>query len=703
MNQQITQDFQTISLADIWNILLRRKIVVLLSLLCIVALGVVYIKTTAKTYYSQSTILLENQNQNIEIKTLLNNPAIGADYISSEKQILLSHELIRKALNKIGAFEKPELIWPARKSASKANVSEKIDKEEPITAAKENAMINYVINNLKISQVGLSRAMDIGFTSTNKSTVAPLINSMVDIYIKNQAQSERNVISSTEALMKERVEKLQNDVKRMDTAIVEYKRKSGFIDSNGIALIESEVAQLSKKLINVQGTLAIAQVKWDEISSSHDIETAPDVLKSPLIQRLIDRQSLNKDMVAQLSREYGADHPEMISANNRLEEITNKINDEVQKIATSLEREYKIAKTNFEKIAMHLEIVKNKYNDLKSQNIKLLELERDAENSKNLLETLSLRWKEIQVQADMQIQTSYVKILSKASEPDSPKNPKPKLIMIASIIMGLGIGAALALILDYLQTGIYNGKQLRNATSLTNIALVPKLGNTNEKQIKRSISELSKRGLSDYTESVRSLSAYLRRHIERKPSQKVFSFTSVARGDGKSALVASIAHQMSLEGNNVLVIDCDLRNPTLSSVFELKNKLGLSDVLSKAAKIEDVIYKEKNTHVNLVGVGTLQDINIIKTGAKLWKEILKKASSEYDIVLLNGPPALHISDMTLLTESSQNILCVRWKKTPLRQIIYAQSLLSQMNFSILGTVITSVNPKKIKQLNRASL
>ena len=715
MENQTAEDFQPISLADLWDIFIRRKMLILFLALFALLSAMFYLKITTKIYYARSVILLENQTKNLQIEALINNYAIDSAYVSSEMQVLLSRELVEQALDEMDLFDKPHLLWPPQSLLRKIKSSLSFKKEKPSPQGpkskekeerddlqRKNKLIDYALSNLKVDQIDTSRAVEIGFTSPHKEIAAEIVNTLVDLYIRGQINTSTYAVSSTNQWLRERVEELRKDVKEIDTAIVEYKKKSGFISSSGITLIENEIDQLSKKLINEQASLAAARVKWQEINSNKGMSTAPEVLKSPIIQRLIDRQLTSKDKVAELSREYGSNHPEMLSAQNRLQEVTEKINAEIRKIAQSLKREYEIIKANAKEIEEQLAALKNKYNELKAQSVKLRELEREEANRKSLLAKIDLRWKEIQVQEDQYLQEPIAKILSRANIPTNPKSPKPKLVILVSLIGGIGLGLALAIMLEYMQTNVYNGQQLQQSTGLTNIAFVPRLRSSGQPDIHESVMHLTKSPTSDYTESVRSLTTYLRQNINKPNIGNIFNFTSVSRGDGKSALVSAAACQMSLEGRKVIVIDCDLQNPSLGYAFGLGDEPGLSDALSGKKTLKQVIYKDEETGIHLIGIGQLQDINIIKKGAAIWRDILQAVSEEFDVVLLDGPPALYISDMTILAERSQNILCVPWKKVPLKHVTYAQSVLTHLNFSLLGTVITLVNPKKMKLLHDVS-
>ncbi len=685
LGQSAMSNEQSIDLDDLLGTILRHKAIIAISILLMALLGASYAKTSDKIYYAHATILLEDKNKNLEIEALNDALKIDSLYILSEIQVLQSRELMEEVLNRMGVFDEPKLLLGNIKS----------DKQ-----ILKNTLINYALKNLTVSQSPKSRAIKIGYKSNNKEFSAWLVNTLVDLYIKKEVSLGSAELSSTNKWLRDRVQQISNSVKQIDNEIAEYRKSTNLIDNNGQNILENKIGQLSEKLIDAQVKLSAAQVKWQEISNSKSLKTAPEIIKSTLIQRLIEREALVKDEVSKLSEEYGESHPEMVSVNNRLKSIKNQIDYEVNKITSSLEREYILAKANVNEIKMRINDLKIEHDKMSRYDITLSSLERESEARKKLLDKLDARWKEIQIQEDVQVQVANASIISKASSPAKPQGLSLKIILLMSIIGGAAIGLGIAIILDYMQSTIYNGNQLQKLTSLPNIALIPKLSGSIKMEIQNSVRKLYKDPLSDYSESLRSLTAHLKRSIKDNPKNKIFNFTSVARGDGKSALVAAAACQMSLEGLKTIIIDCDLRNPTLGEAFKLHGKKGLGDLLNGDSKLSDVIYKDKDSSVDLIGIGALHDINIIKKSAKTWEQILARLSQDYDIILLDGPPVSNISDMSILAQDSQNILCIRWKKTKMNQITYAQNLLQSLNFSLLGTVITLVSPKKIKQLNK---
>ncbi len=677
---------QSIDIDDLLGTILRHKTIIAISILLMVLLGVLYAKTSDKIYYAHATILLEDKNKNLEIEALGNELKIDALYILSEIQVLQSRELMGEVLSRMGVLDAPKLLLGDIKT------------DKPIL---KKSLINYALKNLDVRQAPKSRAIKIGYKSYDKEFAAWLVNTLVDLYIKKEVSFGKAELSSTNKWLRDRVQQISNSVRKIDNEIAEYRKHTNLIDNNGQNILENKIGQLSEKLIEAQVDLSAAQVKWQEIRNSKSLKTAPEIIKSTLIQRLIERASLVRDEVSKLRYEYGDAHPEMVSVNNRLKTIESQIDHEVNKITSSLEREYIIAKSNVYEIKARIKDLKIEHDKMSRYNITLSSLEREHEARIELLNKLDARWKEIQIQEDAQVQVANASIISKASAPTKPQGLGLKIILIMALIGGAFIGLAIAIALDYMQSTIYNGTQLQKLTSLPNIALIPKLGGSAKSQIQTYVRNIHDNPLSDYSESLRSLTAHLKRSMKDSPKNKIFNFTSVTKGDGKSALVAAAACQMSLEGLKTIVIDCDLRNPSLGEAFNLGNKKGLGELLNDEIKLRDVIYKDKVSSVDLIGIGTLHDINIIKKGANKWSQTLAKLAQDYDIIMLDSPPASNISDMSILAEGSQNILCIRWKKTQIKQIAYAQSLLESLNFSLLGTVITLVSPKKVKQLNKA--
>ncbi len=674
-DDHISRDDMHLTLADLWNTICRRKGFIFLSTLLVVILAAIYIALAPRKYEASSVIMIQNEEQDLGMQKLeAQSPVNALSQIPTEIQILTSRELINGVISNI------------------ASEAEELGKPAPALS------VNGILANLDVEQVGRSLAIDITYTSKNPELAANIANQVAKAYIALQQQWTFATLNETNSWLKSRVKAIQKEISETQKEIVAYKEATGLVDSRGTDLIEQDVSGLSQRLTAAKAELAEVDAKLQQFNSGN-IASSPAVLQSSLIQALRVREAASQDELAQLLEELGPGHPDYIAARQRVLEVRKQIGNEIAKIRESTQRERRVAAAKVARLEKTMESFRDEYASSKTASIDLEELENDLKTNLQLLDMLNLRLKQTQSQIDEQLQEATAVILSKAVVPDLPSHPKIPLILIGSIIAGIGLGLAFAIGQDQLEGTVFNGKQLQKITRITNITLVP------ETLLRRKdkVTHLSEYPVKDpyclYTESMRAISSYLMINKEDNPDARVFNFTSVLSGEGKSTVVSSLARHMAQEDMKVAVIDCDLRQQVLTSIFGLKGKPGLADLLEGSAGLKSVVNRDDLSGAYVIGCGAGKKMNITSITKDKWLKLRDVMLKEFDVILLDGPPLLSVSDTKILAASTENILCVRWKHTKVKQIQFILDTLNNLNCRLLGTVITRVNIKKSSAYN----
>lgn len=691
-DENIINEVSPLTLNDLWGIVLRGKLLILGSVLTIVLLGMTYISMATPKYRATSTILIQNNERNLQMESVTPTSVVNdLALIPSQIQVLVSRELMRRTLKDLGILSPDDAeSKPADATDTKETPAD--DGKSGEVPASATLSIDSALNNLTVTQVEKSRAIDISYLSANPRLATAIVNTLMENYIAQQVEWRFNNVNQTNNWLRNRVQELQEDIRKGQNEVIEIRKKAGLVDSRGRDLIEQDISELSMKLTEARAVLSENESRLEEFKNGGN-SAAPSVLASPLIQRLREREAAARDELSKLRGELGAAHPNIIAAQAQVSEINAQIQREVSKIASGIRSERDVAEANVQRLQASLDELKKEYNTAGEANVELQAVQNEVKTNQELLDTLSARLKQTQSQVDERLQEANAVVISKASVPAKPATPNIPLILFGCAVAGLGVGLALAIGRDQFEDTVFNGKQLQNFTKATNITLVPKIV-SNPKGITDITEYPIKAPYSLYAESMRAISAYLRIHMEAEPESRFFNFTSAGSNEGKSTVIGSLARQMASEGMKVLVIDCDLRQPVITQIFGLKGKFGLTDLLNEDCTLAEAVNKDELSGAHIIGKGTLRDTNIISRGNPVWLEIKKKLLKMYDVVLLDSPPILSISDTKLLGSAVNNIVCVHWKKTPLRQIGFVMDTLKRLKCPLIGTVITYVDIKK---------
>ncbi|PZP55836.1 MAG: hypothetical protein DI586_05590 [Micavibrio aeruginosavorus] len=689
---------QPISIADLWNTLMRRKAIIIASVLLFILLGAIAYVVMPRLYLAKAVILLENRQRNIQIQAVVTTEPKDDMLIPSEIQVLMSRALMGKVVDQLKLVDNPSLLTEKPEKASEDNANNSGDNANANATpppqlsrqerqAKRDAIVSRILGRTNVKQIEKSRAIEVSYQGLNPEICARIVNTLVHLYIEQQLTSNFEAIRMTNDWLSERVRETQKKVLEADTKVAKYRAKAGIVDSRGIDLIEQNITELSNKLATAKARAADTDARLSAIKNAGSQDTLPEVLNAPLIQTLRGREIQARDQLAALQNQLGTGHPKVTAARAQVDEINGKINQEISKVVEGIRRENQASTANVKNIEEQIEKLKGDYTKYKADNVELAALESEALTSRAFLETLNLRFKETQSQEDNKFQAPYARIISEALVPDRPFSPRAKMLLVMSILVGLGLGTGLALGLDMIQHGIYNGKYLQMITGKTNIASVPKASLAPDKGLISYADFPVVAPLSPFMQGIRALSAFIRHEVQERPDVKLYNFTSSVAGEGKSALVVSTARQLALEGLKVLAIDCDVHQPTLSNTFGVMQKPGLYELLKGLAPLEEVLFRDGVTGAMVIGAGRLDDVNVMSLGKGEWQRILNSVATGFDVVLLDSPPVTSYPEARTIARLSQNILCVRWKRTSVKAVGFTLDTLDRLGCTIIGTVI----------------
>jgi succinoglycan biosynthesis transport protein ExoP len=668
-------ELEQLSLADLLSVLIRHKKMIGFTSLCLVVLSIMYCIITPKIYKADAVILIESQEKNVEIKSVLADVINDQSLIPSEIQVLLSRNLMAKVLAEL-----------------KADVPEEKLSNEELKEFKEEKIDN-ALRNLDVKQIDKSRAIVVSFKSRDANFAANVVNALTKNYIEQQISNNFEAVSLTNSWLADRVVELQNKVTESERKVEEYRAQKGLINGEG-DLANEDFMGLSKKLSDAKARLADAESKLSEVSDINNLESAPSVLSSTLIQKLREAESDTRSELASLSSSLGKNHPKIKDLQAKLYSAQSKIKLETEKIAEGIKREHETAIENVGLIEKQIANSKENYATDQSENVSLAALEREAETNRKFLETINLRWKETQSQEDSRLQAPYARILSSASIPNVPESPKKKMIMLSALLAGLGLGAGLALIKDQMQNTVYNGKQIQSLTGFTNISMIADARSHKHAAIPNFADIPLSDQTSEFMEGIREISAFLKLQKSRAPNDKVFCFSSATKNEGKSSLVASLSRQLALEGVKVLAIDCDIRAQSLTKMFAVSDRQGLSEVLTGRASLNEVIISDTKSPLSLIAIGQSQgNINLFLRSPEAWKKMINDVAYGFDIVLLDNSPSLSTPEAKIISGIGQNIFCIRWKKTPLNVVAFALDSLRRSGSNVVGTIVTMAENK----------
>ena len=501
-----------------------------------------------------------------------------------------------------------------------------------------------------------------------EAPAALAVNTLADIYILDSVNVKIETTRRASDWLNDRVSELKKRTKESQEALEAYRRKIGVIDLGQRAtLMTQQLAELSTKLITARSERNEAEAKFAQLrkllSSPDGIETASAVLANQLIQRLREQEAQLLREMAELKITLRDQHPRMINKQGELANLQAEVN-----------------------------LLQKQLQEQSEAEVGLRQLESEVNANKQLLDTVLSHFKELDVQ-EQGLQTADARLISPATVPLRPAYPKKTLIIGFALVLAAVAGVALVLLLEHLDAGFRSLRQLEVASGVPSIGMVPLVTGRNV----RPQDEVVERPQSVFAEAIRAVrTALLLSNVDRPP--KTVLFTSSVPSEGKTSTAMALARASAKAGQRVIIIDCDVRSPAVHTALGVPNLNGVVDVLSGESKLEDVIDIDERSGCHYVTAGRMAPNPTDLLGSARMRQMLDRLREVYDLVVIDTPPVLAVSDtLVLLRLADKTCFVVRWGKTHREAAVNALRQVIDAGADLLGALLTQVDAKKHAQ------
>jgi len=337
-----------------------------------------------------------------------------------------------------------------------------------------------------------------------------------------------------------------------------------------------------------------------------------------------------------------------------------------------------------------LEQHKREMAQLNQSAVGLRALELDANASRTLLEILLERTK--QTTSQESFQQADANIVSYAVEPINPSFPRKSLILNLAFLLAITLGILLAFGIEHLDFGLRSGEQISRILGVKSLGLLPKVSKIASTG-KAPHDYILSRPDSAFGAGIRTLfTNLLLTDLAQRP--KVILMTSALPHEGKTTIILSLARLLATVNYRVVVVDCDLRNPTVHKKLGIESGPGLVECITSAVPIEDAIQEDKASGAHILAAGTFIHNSPEQLDSDLMQKLLRRLSRQYDFVLLDSAPLLAVSDSLFLARlADKTVFLVRWAKTRRAAASLALSQVLAAKADVAGVLLTMVDAK----------
>ena len=714
---QLTDEVQQtdnteLSLSSFLNVLeVRRKLIISVTfLISLLALLTIYQLVPRYTATNQLLIGI-NSAKVVDIEEVLSGGMKGDSAVIGEMEVIKSRELAHKIITHLHLDQYEEFnpkpkppgfldqfnpknwipeTWKESLGTKALDTRTETEKQE----SQLNNLTNKFLSKVTVSQVKRSQVINIAVETQDPKLAAIIANEVADQYIVGQLQAKFDATKKATDWLNDQLGDLKQKLENSERAVENYRKNHNLVEvSKGTGVTQQQLSEINSQLISARAQRAEAEAKYQQVESitrnGQDIDSVAEVLNSGLISSLRGQEAEVQRKYSEMLVEYGARHPKMIQMQAELADIKAKIDTEVKKIAAGLRHSLDVARARENSLASSLQQMESKTAGNSQAEVELRALEREATANKVLFETFLGRFKE--TASTQGIEQADARVISFAEVPLGASFPKKNLMITVSILGALFFAIFLAFVLEILNPGIRSPEQVSQLFNLTTLGIVPKTVNINI-PVLQYLLEKPQSALAEALNTLRiSLSL-----LNPDSDVKSVLISSALPSEGKSTLASLLSRHSAAAGKKVVLVDADLRRPTIAKMFDLDKKtLGLTDLLmNHTLTLTDVLVKDSATGLSILTRGHAAFLNPSDLFAsQRMKALLEQLKQEFDLVIVDSAPIMAVPDSRILAGLVDKILfVVNWDTTPKKVVATALHIFAKDGHNNLaGIVLQKVN------------
>lgn len=688
-----TDEHTLVDIATYWRLALKYRFLIIGCFLATLVIGATLTLLMTPIYTAQATLQIDREAARVldaEDVAPRENMMMGEEFFQTQYGLLRSRSLAERVIESLGLASSNEALEaigieppePGGTAASQA-------------ARRKAAVLSALQSNLSVSPVRGSRLVAVGYDNPNPAVAARIANGFAENFIQSNLDRKFESSSYAREFLEERIAQTKERLESAERQLVAYAANQQIINvgepSEGAAsggatesLTSQNLVALNTALARARAERVAAEERWRSASSS-DLMTLPEVLQNPSIQRLTEQRAVLDAEYQQKLSVFQPDYPEMVRLRAQIEEADSQIRTIAGNIRSSIRSQYQIAANEERSLQAQVTGLTGEVLDLRDRSIQYNILQRELDTTRTLYEALLQRYKEVGVTGG--VTANNISIVDMATPPESPSKPNMLLNMALAALLGLGLGVLAALVLEALDETLATPDDVEKKLGVPVLGVVPLLDK----------GETPADALGDirsgFSEAYYSLRTALQFSTpDGAPGSLLVS--SARPAEGKSTTAYAVALNLARIGKRVLLIDGDLRNPSMHRVVGVENDRGMSNLLSGSASLQAVVQPTRQENLFFIPCGPLPPNPAELWGGDRLREFLTEARKNFDHVVIDGPPVLGFADAPILAAAVNGVLFVLESRGTRRgQARGALGRLQVGRAHVLGAVLTKFSAK----------
>lgn len=678
-------------MAEYWRLAVKHRLVIAGAFLAALLVAAAVTLMMAPIYTAQATLQIDRESVrvlNVDDVSPREAPG-GEEFFQTQYGLLRSRSLAERVIDSLGLASSNAFIEamggtaPERGNRSAAEFA----------SIRRELVIKLVQSNFAVSPIRGSRLVRISFDSPDPALAARVTNAYAENFI--QANLDRRYESSSYAreFLEEQIGQTKAKLEEAERALVDYATNQQIINvteagPNGEGQTQSlsgtNLESLNSALGQARAARIAAEQRWRQARAA-PLMSLPEVLGNPAIQRLQEQRATLDAQYQQNARVYQADWPAQQQLRSQIDELDRQITELARGILNSIQGQYVVAANNERALAGQVEGLKDEVLDLRGRSVEYNILAREVDTSRSQYDALLERYKEVSVTST--VSSNNISIVDRAEVPTAPSKPNLIVNLALAALLGLGLGALAAFILEALDETLATPEDAESKLGLPILGVIPLLAR--DQTPREALDDIR----SPFSEAYYSLRTALQFSTPDGVPASIL-VTSSRPAEGKSTTAYATALNLARIGKRVVLIDGDLRNPSMHRIVGVENPAGMSNLLAGAATLAQVVQATSEPNLGIVPSGPLPPNPAELWGGDRLRAILADMRDEVDHVVIDGPPVLGFADAPLLASAvGGTVFVLESRGTRRAQARGALRRLTMGKGRLLGGVLTKFNTK----------
>jgi len=681
------------SLMDVWRVLTKQRLVVITATVLSLAGAVWYAFRTPPVYESVSRIEIKpNAFSGGDILGYFEAEDEAGESLQTEVRILQSDSVLFEAAQAL------HLIGLVRGNTIGRNES-----SVEITPQERNAMVGIVRGGLSVAIIPNTRIVELHYRSNDREMGTKIVNQLVETYSDAELQTKFERTEHVSQWLQNRMDDLRQEASETQRRLADYQREHNIVGTDQNNLTTQTLEDISSELDNAEADRIMKEARVREFDS-----LSPDMIAlmgdNPALAGLRSQLTDLETQRAQLNTKFGPKHPQMVQLDQEINKVQKQIDNEVELARRQVNDEYRGAAGLEDELRKRLAAQEDAAYRLNADVAQYAILRHQAELTRDLYDTLQMRLKEASISAGMS--AANITVVDRATVPFVPVSPQKSKALLYGLFGGLFVGCVLAFVIESIDDRLRTSEEVEAASMLPSLAAIPNMNFSGPKQ-KGDLRSNAPPGVyqtphqlitiwdpkSHGAEAYRGLrSSLLLASIDNPP--RVIVITSAFPTEGKTTTAINFAIVLAQRGEQVLLVDADLRRGSLRRIFGIADEnIGLSSALSQQ-ELEEALpvpFPELPT-LHVLPTGPLPPNPAEMLSSNRMEEQMRKWVRRFDRIVMDSAPLLAVSDtQSLAVRSDAVVLVARAGVTRKRALIRARDLLWRVNAPVAGVVVNDVD------------